>query len=324
MQHSKIISGIDIGSSKITTIIGQYFEQENRFNVIAVASSPAVGFRKGQIINLEQAAVTLTQSVESAERMAGLQINNAYVASAAAHIESFNNKGVVAVNNQNGEIAVEDIHRVIEATQTISLPTGKEILHIIPRDYTVDGQEGIIDPIGMTGSRLELEAHLILASTPAIKNIKKCLMDIGISINDLIYSGLAAAKSALTDTEKELGGALVDIGGSITTLTLFYESSPALSAVIPIGANNITNDIAIGLRFSLENAEKIKVQLGKVMENKKFEDEIELAHFGVINESQKKLSLQTTINGIIKPRLEEIFSIILGKIQNSGYYNLIP
>jgi len=324
MQHSKIISGIDIGTSKITTIIGQHFEQEDRFNIIAVSSIPAVGFRKGQIINLEQASATITQSVESAERMAGFQINNAFVSIAASHIESLNSKGVVAISSTAGEISHDDITRVIEAAKAITLPAGKEILHVIPRVYTVDGQEGIIDPIGMNGVRLELEAHLILASTPAIKNTKKCLEDIGIAINDLMYSGLAAAKSALTDTEKELGVALVDIGGSISTITIFHESSPSFSAVIPIGANNITNDIAIGLRFSLDNAEKIKIQLSKISENKKFEDEIELSHFGIIDEDKKKLSLQTTINGIIKPRLEEIFSVILNQIHSSGYYNLIP
>lgn len=324
MQHSKIISGIDIGTSKITTIIGQNFEDENRFNIIAVSSIPAVGFRKGQIVNLELASQTITQSVESAERMAGFQLNNSFVTIAASHIESINSKGVVAISAQNGEITQDDVNRVIEAAKAITLPTGKEILHIIPRVYTVDGQEGIIDPIGMNGVRLEVEAHLILASTPAIKNTKKCLEDIGISINDLMYSGLAAAKCALTDTEKELGVALVDIGGSITTITIFHESSPAFSVVIPIGANNITNDIAIGLRYSLDNAEKIKIQLAKIVENKKFEDEIELTHFGIIDEGKKKLSLQTTINGIVKPRQEEIFSIILNQIQSSGYYNLIP
>jgi len=324
MHHSKILSAIDIGTSKITTIIGQQFEQENRLNIVAVSSVPALGFRKGQIINLEQASATLTQSVESAERMAGFQINNAYVAIAANHIESVNSKGVVAISNPNGEISHEDIVRVVDAARAITLPTGKEILHVIPRIYTVDGQEGIVDPVGMNGVRLETEAHLIIASTPAIKNIKKSLEEIGISINELLYTGLASAKAALTDTEKELGVALVDIGGSITTITIFFEGSPIFSSVIPVGANNITNDLAIGLRFSLENAEKIKLQLNKIVENKKFEDEIELSHFGVIGEEKKKLSIQTAINGIIKPRLEEIFNLILGYIQNSGSINSIP
>lgn len=325
MQHSKIISGIDIGTSKITTIIGQYFEPEDKINVVAVSSVPALGFRKGQIINLEQASKTITQSVESAERMAGFQINSACVSIAAAHIESVNSQGVVAVSGPNGEIDSVDIERVVEAAKAVTLPSGKEIIHIIPRKYTVDGQEGIVDPIGMNGVRLEVEAHIITASTPALKNLKKCLDEIGIKIDDLVYSGISTAKAALTETEKELGVCLVDIGGNITTITVYNETSPIFSAVIPVGANNVTNDLAIGLRYSLDIAEKIKLKLAKMVENKKFEDEIELPHFGIIIEdSNKTISLQTAINGIVKPRLEEIFSLVYNSISSNGYNRNIP
>lgn len=324
MQHSKIISGIDIGTSKITTIIGQYFENEDKFNIIAVSSIPSLGFRKGQIINLEQASQTITQSIESAERMAGFQINNACVSIAASHIESINSHGVVAISNPNGEIDQNDITRAIEAAKAISLPAGKEIIHVIPRIFTVDGQEGIVDPIGMNGVRLEVEAHIIIASTPAIKNLQRCLEEIGLKISSLVYSGLATAKAALTETEKELGVALVDIGGNITTITILNEGSPVFSSVIPIGANNITNDLAIGLRFSIEDAEKIKLKLDKINENKKFEDDVELSHFGIISEEKRKISLQTAINGIIKPRLEEIFNLIYDSIESSGFSKTIP
>lgn len=324
MQHSKIISGIDIGTSKITTIIGQYADSENKFNIIAVSSIPATGFRKGQIVNLEVASSTIVQSIESAERMAGFQINSASVCLSAPHIESINSHGVVAISSPNGEINQNDIDRVVEAAKAISIPAGKEIIHIIPIKYTVDGQEGVIDPIGMNGVRLEVEAHIILASSPSLKNLKKCLEDIGIKINQLIYSGLATAKSALTETEKELGVALVDIGGSISTITIFNEGAPVFSSVIPIGANNVTNDLAIGLRFSLEDAEKIKLRLNKLNESKKFEDEIELSSFDIKTDDNRKISLQTAINGIIKPRLEEIFNLIYLKIEESGFHQTIP
>jgi len=324
MQHNKILSGIDIGTQKITTIIGQYFPSEDRLNIVAASSVPALGFRKGQIINLEQASNTITQSVESAERMAGFQINHVYLSLCAPHIESLNSHGVVAISSPNGEIDTNDIDRAIEASKAISLPASKEILHIIPRIFTVDGQEGIIDPIGMNGVRLEVESHIILASSPAIKNLKKCLEDIGLNINSLVFSGLTAAKATLTETEKELGVALVDIGGSNISITIFSESSPVYSAVLPLGANNITNDLAIGLRFSLDDAEKIKTKLGKINENKKFEDEIELSHFGIVAEETKKLSIQTAINGIIKPRLEEIFKLIYDQLNQSGYIQKIP
>lgn len=326
MPHSKLISAIDIGTSKITTIVGQHFEPENKLNVIAVSSVPASGFRKGQIINLEQASQTLVQGIESAERMAGFNINSAYVSLLTPHIESLNSHGVVATSNPGNEISYNDISRVIEAARAISLPSGKEIIHIIPRVYTVDGQDGIIDPVGMNGVRLEIEAHVLLASTPSLKNLKKCLDDIGINIQSLVYSGLASAKASLTETEKELGVALIDIGSSLTSVTIFTEGSPAYAAVVPIGANNITNDLAIGLRFSLENAEKIKLGLSRLNKNlNKFEDEIETSQFATTGEDQhRKISLQTTVNGIIKPRLEEIFSLVNQQIQNSGLSQNIP
>ena len=324
MQHSKIISGIDIGTSKVTTIVGQHFEIEDRFNVVAVSSIPALGFRKGQIINLDQATQTITQSIEAAERMAGFQLKSTSVSICAPHIESINSQGVVAISTPNGEISSADITRVIEAAKAVSLPAGKEIIHTIPRRYTVDGQEGVVDPIGMNGIRLELESHLILASSPSLKNLTKCLDEIGIQVDSLVYSGLAAGCAALTGTEKELGVALVDIGGSVTSLTIYTEGSPVYSTVIPVGANNVTNDLAIGLRLSLDDADKIKLKLVKVLEEKKYDDEIDLSHFGILSEEKHKISLQTAINGIVKPRLEELFSLIYDQIENSGYANNIP
>lgn len=324
MSHSRIINGIDIGSSKVTTIVGQYFEQEDRFNIIAVSAVPSLGFRKGQIINLEQATQTIVQSVEATERMAGFQINSAIVSLAAPHIQSLNSQGVVAISNPNSEISSTDIDRVIEAAKAVSIPVGKEIIHVIPRKYTVDGQEGVIDPVGMTGIRLEVESHIIIASNPSLKNLYKCFEEIGINVQSLVYSGLSTALCALTETEKELGVALVDIGGSYTTLTIFNEGSPCYSSVLPIGATNVTNDLAIGLRLSLEDAEKIKLKLAKIIENKKFEDEIDISQFGLAAEDKRKLSLQTAVNGIIKPRLEEIFSLIYNEIIKSGFQSNIP
>lgn len=324
MQHSKIICGIDIGTSKVTTIVGQFFEVEDRFNVIAVASTPAAGFRKGQIINLDQATQTITQSIESAERMAGFQLKSAHVSISAPHIESVNSQGVVAVSTPNGEITHNDITRVIEAAEAVTLPAGKELIHTIPRRYTVDGQEGVIDPIGMNGVRLELESHLILASSPSLKNLNKCLEEVGIDTDSLVFSGLATAKAALTNTERELGVALIDIGGSVTSLTIFTEGSPVYSSVIPVGANNVTNDLAIGLRLSIEDADKIKLKINKIVEAKKLEDDVDLSVFGILSEEKHKISLQTAVNGIIKPRLEELFTLIYDQIESSGFSALIP
>ncbi|MDD3998752.1 MAG: cell division protein FtsA [Patescibacteria group bacterium] len=324
MQHFKIINCLDIGTSKITAITGQFPENESKINIVGVASIPAVGFKKGQIINLEQASKTITDCIESTERMAGFQINHAYVSLTAPHLESINSKGVTAVSGSNGEITPADIERAVEAAKAISLPVSKEIVHVIPRLFTVDGQEGVIDPVGMNGIRLEVETHLILASTPALKNLYKCLENIGIKVDGLVYSGLSAAKACLTETETELGVALVDIGGSNTTLTIFQESSPIFSGVIPIGANNITNDLAIGLRLPLQDSEKIKIKLKAYADKKGFEDEIELTHLGVLGEDKKKISFSTTVNGIIKARLEEIFGFIYDQIEDNDFKNSIP
>ncbi|OGL52339.1 cell division protein FtsA [Candidatus Shapirobacteria bacterium RBG_13_44_7] len=324
MSHSKIISGIDIGTSKITTIVGQHHQPEDRLNIIAVSSVPTNGFRKGQIINLEEATRTIIDSVESAERMAGFSINQALVSITAPHLESVNSQGVITIGNPNGQIIPDDVDRVIEASKAISIPPGKEIFHVIPRTYTVDHQEGILDPISMSGLQLETESHLILASTSSLSNLKKCLDDAGINPIATIYSGLATAKATLTPTEKELGVALIDIGGSLTTVTIYLENSPAFSTVLPIGGNNVTNDLAIGLRMSLEDTEKIKLRLGRISENKKFEDEIDLSDFGLSDNSSKKISYQTAVNGIIQPRLEELFSLLYQKITQSGLANSIP
>jgi cell division protein FtsA len=323
MSRSKIISAIDIGSTKITTIIAQHFPEEDRLNVVGVASEKSSGLRKGQIINIEQATETLTQCVDAAERMAGFQIDSALVAISAPHIESLNSQGVVAVASPGGEIQADDVTRVIEAAQAISLPSSREILHVIPRQFTVDGQEGVIDPVGMTGVRLEVEAHIISASSPAIKNLTKCINEVGINIESLIYSGLATAEAVLTKTERELGVVLADIGGTCTCLTIFNESSPSYCTVLPVGAVNITNDLAIGLRLSLEEAEKIKLKFPKLKKDElKDQKEISLNSAGI--SGKRKIDLRTAIDGIVKPRVEEIFALIQEELKNSGYGGTTP
>lgn len=324
MQHQKTLNCLDIGTSKITCLIAQLSDNDDKINIIGIASLDAIGFKKGQIINLEQASKTITNCIESAERMAGFQINHAFVSLTAPHFESLNSKGVTAISAPNGEISQADIDRAVEAAKAISLPAGKEIVHVIPRLYTVDGQEGVVDPIGMNGLRLEVETHLILAGTSALKNLYKCLEEIGIKVDALAYSGLTAAKACLTHTETELGVALVDIGGSNTTLTIFQESSPVFSGVIPIGATNITNDLAIGLRLPLDDSEKLKLKLKAYADKKGFEDEIDLNRLGILSDETKKVSFSTTVNSIIKSRLEEIFSFVYDQIKDNQFQDSIP
>lgn len=346
MSRAKIVAGIDVGSSKTTAIIASKGEEEEKPKVIGVAHVPSAGIRKGQIVNIEEASETVVNAAEAAERMAGYDLSRAFVSVGGYHIASQNSKGVVAVAEPEGEITASDVDRVIEAARAISLPSSREIIHVLPRDFTVDGQEGIKDPVGMSGVRLEVETHIVTGSSTTIKNLVKCVSEVCADVDGLITGGLASAESVLTETEKELGVVLVDIGGGTTDVVIFVEGSPFYSSVLPIGAKNVTNDIAIGLRLSLEAAEKIKLSLSreekkpifpekkepelikgnkpeKTKEKKKKEDEIDLPTLE-IHEGVKTVSRKTLVDGIIRPRLNEIFAMVGLEIKKSGAAGLTP
>jgi cell division protein FtsA len=338
MSKNKLFAGIDIGTEKICTIIANYSDESDNLNVIGVSSTPSAGLRKSQIVDLEEAINAITDSVEAAERMAGFNINAAHVSISGAHIQSQNSKGVVAVSEPEGEITPHDVNRVIEAGRAVALPSAREIIHVIPRDYTVDAQSGIKDPIGMTGVRLEAEAHLITGSATAMRNVVKCISELGINVQDLVFSGLASSYATLSDTEKELGVVLLDIGAGTTSLTAFVEGAIAYSSVIPIGAKNITNDLAIGMRISLSSAEKIKLYLSQTQKNlippkgakssevaklRKDYDTIDLVKLG-IKEDSGTASRKALIEGIIRPRLNEIFNLVGTELKESGVLGNTP
>lgn len=328
MTKSDIISAIDVGSSKISCLITSPSQESGKLNVIGVATTPSRGIRKGQVVDIEEAVNSITDCVEAAERMAGLSLSKATVSVSGEHIQSQNSNGVVAVTEPEGEITEDDIYRVIEAARAVSLPSSREILHVLPREYIVDSQRNIKDPVNMTGVRLETEAHLITASSTANKNIRKCISELGIEVNGLVFAGLASAESVLTETEKELGVVLVDIGGGTTSITIFIEGACSYSAVLPVGAKNITNDLAIGLRISLDSAEKIKQFLSesiseKIQSSEKQEDEINLSRLG-LKEDIKNASRKTLADGIIRPRLHEIYSLVGQIIKKSGYAGETP
>src|SRR3989344_5773040 len=259
MTKTKIVSGIELGSSKIATIIAQVnFDEvagEKTVNLVGVSSVESRGIKKGQIVDIEEAVEATIASVEAAERMAGYNLDNAYIALGGAHMASQNSQGIVAVSDPGGEINYDDVDRVIEAASAVSLPSSRELIHVLPREFIVDGEEGVRDPVGMSGVRLEVQTHLITASGAAGKNLKKAVGEVGIKVNELIYSGLAAAESVLTKTEKELGCVLIDVGGGTTSIAVFVDGALSYSGVLPIGAKNVSNDLAIGLRVSLESAE---------------------------------------------------------------------
>ncbi len=340
MAKDKIICGIDVGSSKIATLIASV-DENGKINLIGVSSTLSKGVRKNQVVDIEEAVKAITESVEASERMAGYSISSAYVALGGPQIESINQQAVVAVSEPEGEIRSSDIKRVNDAARAIPLASSREILHVIPRTFTVDGQEGIKDPIGMTGVRLETQTHIITGSATSMKNLVKCISEVGIEVTELVFSGIAASVAVLNDTEKELGVVMVDIGGETTDIVIFIDGSVAYSSVIPIGARHITSDMAVGLRVSLDSAEKIKLALGRPQKSpalameesddlkihpkeKKKEDEVlDIKSLG-IEEDVQKISEKAVRDGIIRPRLQEIFKFVGKEIKKSGFGAQIP
>lgn len=334
MAKDRVICGIDVGSSKIATLIAS-LDETGKINLIGVSSTASKGVKKTQVVDIEEAVGAITESVEAAERMAGYSISHSFVSLGGPQIESVNQHAVVAVSEPEEEIKESDIRRVNDAARAMPLPTSREILHVIPRTFTVDGQQGIKDPIGMTGVRLETETHIITGSATSMRNLVKCVSEVGIEVSELVFSGIASALSVLTDTEKELGVVLVDIGGETTDVVIFIDGSVAYSSVIPIGARHITSDMAVGLRVSLESAEKIKLSLGKIQKppalsngeenrtKKKEEEGIDVKLLG-IEEDIQKISRKAVVDGIIKPRLQEIFKYVGKELKKSGFGTQIP
>lgn len=333
MARDRILSAIDIGSSKIVTLVASISESAEA-RIIGVSTNPSRGLRKSQVVNIEEATEAISGSLEAAERMSGASVATAIVSIGGAHIASLNSHGVVAVAEPEKEITPFDVKRVIDAAKAVQLPTSREILHVLPRGYVVDGQEGIVDPIGMSGVRLEVETHLVTGGATATRNLHKCVSELGVEISGIAFGGLAASYATLTDTEKELGVVLVDIGGGTTDVAIFVEGALSYSSVIPVGAINITKDLAAGLRVSLESAEKIKLRLGEfpkipVLEEERpkgktdKEDEIDVSDLG-LPEGMRSISKKTLIEGIIKPRLNEIATMVGLEIKRSGFGGMTP
>lgn len=326
-MNERAITAIDIGSSKIATIVGIDAKDTDELRVIGFNSTSSKGVKKGLIVDIDKVASAIEESLERAERMAGQKINHAFVSVGGPHITSLNSRGVVAVADTRGEITSEDIHRVVEAARAISLSSTKQIIDVTPRDFVVDGQEGIRNPIGMSGVRLEVDTHIITASQINLKNIERCIEDLGVKNDGFLFAGLASAKSVLTDTEKELGVACIDIGGGKTDIALYVDGALSYSSSLPIGARHITNDIAVGMRVSLDSAEKIKLFLSKHLKSsgrqKKNTDILSLNELN-IGESLDNVSVKTIVDGIIGPRLEELFKLMGDEIMKSTYFEQIP
>ena len=325
MPREKIITGIDIGSTKISTAIATI--QDNKISIIGVSGGvPSKGIKRGSVVDIDNAVESISTSLERAERMAGVSVSSAFVTINGSHIQTQNSHGVVAVNPQIGEITCEDVVRVTEAAQAVSLPSSRQIVHVIPRDFIVDSQEGIKDPVGMAGVRLEVETNIIHGSATAMRNLVKCIDQVGVEVEELVYTGVASAEAVLTDTEKELGTILIDIGGGTTSLIAFLEGSPIFSSVLGIGAKHVTSDLAIGLRTRLDDAERIKLKLSTMAPDPKNaghsikEETLDLSEFG-LEEDEVPIRF---MNEIVSARTKEIFNMVALELNKAGLLGKLP
>ena len=317
-RNEEIIVGLDIGTTKICAIVAEQHEGRT-IEVIGIGSHPSRGLRKGVVVNIESTIESVKQAIEEAELMSGVEINSVYTGIAGGHIKGFNSRGVIAVRND--EVTRYDMQRVIDAAKAVAIPLDREILHIIPQEFIVDDQEGIKDPLGMSGVRLEAEVHIITATATTTHNIVKCVNRAGLDVAGVILQPLASSQAVLTPEEKELGVAMVDIGGGTTDVAIFLEGSLWHTAVLGIGGNHLTNDIAIGLRTPAMEAERIKLRHGCAMTSIVRGDAmIEVPSVG--GRQPRHLSKQLLAE-IIEPRVEEIFTLVAQEIRRTGHEEMM-
>lgn len=319
-KNEKYIVGIDIGTTKICCVIAE-MKGESRLEIVGVGNVPSRGMRKGVVVNLEETVKAIKMAVEEAELMSGVAVEKAFVGMAGGHIRSFNSRGVVAVSGREKSISKDDIKRVIDHAEAVSIPQEREIIHVLPQEFIVDDIGSIEDPTNLIGSRLEVNVHIVTAMITSLQNIVSSVNNAGIEVVDIILEQLAASEAILTEDEKELGVALIDIGGGTTNLALFERGSVWHSHVIPIGGDHFTNDIAVGLRASIPDAEKVKRKNGCALDSLIEEDEaIEIPTIGA---NKPKIVSKKVLSGIIQPRTEEIFDIIMDEFRRSGFENYL-
>ena len=319
MQGSEnIIVGLDIGTTKITAVVGEMMDDE--INIIGVGSHPSTGLRKGSVVNIESTVDSLRKAIEEAELMAGCDISSVYVGIAGNHIKGFNSHGIIAIKGR--EIMQADVERVIDAAKAVAIPTDREILHVIPQEFIVDDMESIQNPVGMTAIRLEAKIHIVTGAVSSARNIVKCCNKAGLEVCDLVLESLASGQAVLTTEEKELGCVLADMGGGTTDLALFKDNNVKYIYELTVGGHNLTNDISIGLRTPLPEAEKIKIEHGTcVPQNVKAGSTIEVPAVG--GRAPKKLP-KGILAEILEPRVEEIFSLLKKELFSNGLENSFP
>ena len=315
--EKNLIVGLDIGTSKVVAIVGEV-TPENEIEVIGIGSHPSRGLKKGVVVNIESTVQSIQRAVEEAELMAGCQIHSVYAGIAGSHIRSINSHGIVAIRDK--EVSTFDVERVIDAARAVAIPADQRILHILPQEFIIDNQEGIREPIGMSGVRLEAKVHMVTGAVSAAQNIIKCVRRCSLEVDDIILEQLASSYSVLTEDEKELGVCLVDIGGGTTDIAVFTEGAIRHTAVIPIAGDQVTNDIAVALRTPTQHAEEIKIKYACALTQLASADEsIEVPSVG--ERAPRRLARQTLAE-VVEPRYEELFTLIQAELRRSGFEDL--
>jgi cell division protein FtsA len=312
--EKQLIVGLDIGTSKVVAIVGEIMP-EGSLEVIGIGSHPSRGLKKGVVVNIESTVHSIQRAVEEAELMAGCQIHSVFAGIAGSHIRSLNSHGIVAIRDK--EVTPNDVERVIDAARAVAIPADQKILHILPQEFLIDNQEGIREPVGMSGVRLEAKVHMVTGAVSAAQNIIKCVRRCGLEVDDIILEQLASSYSVLTDDEKDLGICLVDIGGGTTDIAVFTEGSIRHTAVIPIAGDQVTNDIAVALRTPTQNAEDIKIKYACALTQlASAEESIEVPSVG--DRPPRKLA-RHTLAEVVEPRYEELLGLIQAELQRSGF-----
>jgi cell division protein FtsA len=321
VEREAVLVAIDVGSSKVVALIGEV-TRDGALTIIGKGAPVSSGLKKGVVINIDQTVSSITSAVEQAERLSGYKLESAFVGVGGNHVESQNSRGAVAVSGPRKEVSREDVARATEVARAVTIPSNREVLHVLPRGYIVDGQEGVKDPIGMSAIRLEVETHIVHAAATAVQNLSKCVQQAGVRIDELVAAPLAAAEAVLSDTERDLGVAVADIGAGTTDLALFLDGSPFHTAVLPLGGNNVTNDLAIGLKTSLQVAEDLKVRHG-TCDLRSVEPE-ELINVESLGEERGRTVQRAEVCAIIDARMRELFEKLGEEIAAAGHGGILP
>lgn len=329
MPRQRVIAAIDVGTTKVCTLVGQ-INRRGEAQIIGVGVSPSKGLRKGIVVDMDEAVEAIRSSVEKAERSSGFKVVSARIGLTGTHITSINNRGVVAVTRADRVITSEDVMRAIDSAKTVNVPANREIIHIIPRSFTIDGQEGVKNPLGLHGFRLDVETHIITASSTAVQNLVRSVERVGVEVDDVILEPIASSEAVISEEEREMGVAVADIGGGTTDVAVYLDGSIYHTKILPVGGYHLTNDIAIGLRTPFAAAEQIKKEHAEVVVNREGDQpdederpdpEIQVEGFG--GDSRRGVS-RSQLSAIVEARASEIIDMIVGEVRASGYNGPLP